>query len=92
MHMRPCNPTARVSTRVPHCHHCALPLLQRYHARRKLALQRMEREVEAKVAQLQILERENRQLKVRGRAQRGGTRLPCIARETWAWAWRRPTC
>lgn len=37
--------------------------LQRYHARRKLAVQRMEREVEAKIAQLAVLEQENKQLK-----------------------------
>jgi len=37
--------------------------LQRYHARRKLAVQRMEREVEEKIAQLALLEQENRQLK-----------------------------
>lgn len=36
---------------------------QRYHARRKLAVQRMEREVEEKSAQLALLEQENRQLK-----------------------------
>jgi hypothetical protein len=38
-------------------------VLQRYHARRKLAVQRMEREVEEKIAQLAMLEQENRQLK-----------------------------
>lgn len=37
--------------------------MQRYHARRKLAVQRMEREVEEKIAQLAVLEQENRQLK-----------------------------
>jgi hypothetical protein len=50
--------------------------LQRYHARRKLALQRMEREVEQKVAQLALLEQENRQLKVRAGAG-GCKRLLC---------------
>lgn len=39
------------------------PPVQRYHARRKLAVQRMEREVEEKIAQLAVLEQENRQLK-----------------------------
>jgi hypothetical protein len=38
-------------------------MAQRYHARRKLAVQRMEREVEEKSAQLALLEQENRQLK-----------------------------
>lgn len=49
----------------PPCPRCALPcpVLQRYHARRKLAVQRMEREVEEKIAQLAVLEQENRQLK-----------------------------
>ncbi|WIA16228.1 hypothetical protein OEZ85_012939 [Tetradesmus obliquus] len=37
--------------------------MQRYHARRKLAVQRMEREVEEKIAQLALLEQENRKLK-----------------------------
>lgn len=40
-----------------------LTVMQRYHARRKLAVQRMEREVEEKIAQLAILEQENRKLK-----------------------------
>lgn len=43
--------------------HVSAYLLQRYHARRKLAVQRMEREVEEKIAQLAMLEQENRQLK-----------------------------
>lgn len=37
--------------------------MQRYHARRKMAVQRMEREVEQKIAQLAVLEQENRRLK-----------------------------
>ncbi|KAF6255978.1 hypothetical protein COO60DRAFT_1702547 [Scenedesmus sp. NREL 46B-D3] len=40
-----------------------LTVMQRYHARRKLAVQRMEREVEEKLAQLALLEQENRKLK-----------------------------
>lgn len=40
-----------------------LTVMQRYHARRKLAVQRMEREVEEKIAQLALLEQENRKLK-----------------------------
>lgn len=40
-----------------------MTVMQRYHARRKLAVQRMEREVEEKIAQLAVLEQENRQLK-----------------------------
>lgn len=40
-----------------------LTVMQRYHARRKLAVQRMEREVELKIAQLALLEQENRKLK-----------------------------
>eukprot|EP00879_Flechtneria_rotunda_P005947 GHRR01006253.1.p1 GENE.GHRR01006253.1~~GHRR01006253.1.p1 ORF type:complete len:506 (+),score=202.95 GHRR01006253.1:927-2444(+) len=40
-----------------------LTVMQRYHARRKLAMQRMEREVEEKMALLSVLEQENRKLK-----------------------------
>eukprot|EP00775_Hariotina_reticulata_P013815 gene13815-13936_t len=40
-----------------------LTVMQRYHTRRKLAVQRMEREVEEKIAQLSLLEQENRRLK-----------------------------
>eukprot|EP00877_Chromochloris_zofingiensis_P005187 jgi/Chrzof1/1466/Cz10g08280.t1_UROD1 len=40
-----------------------MTVMQRYHARRKLALQRMEKEVEEKLAQVALLEQENSKLK-----------------------------